>query len=101
MLKTGGIKMSFEFTERTIKIIDRSRCSECRTKACVKACSLYDRGILMIQGGMPVLRQGVDVEREGTECLACEEECRLRGFNVIKIEAPIPMLEEYKRIHGG
>ena len=89
--------MVYEFNERTIKIIiDRSRCNECKTKACVKACSLYDRGIIMIQGGIPVLRQGVDTEREGTECLACEEECRLRGLDAIRIDAPIPLLEEYK-----
>jgi len=93
--------MAYEFNERTIKIIiDRRRCSECRTKACVKACSLYDRGILMIREGVPVLREGADAEREGTECLACEEECRLRGFNALKIEAPIAGLEEYKKAHG-
>ena len=90
--------MAYEFGERTLRVvIDRSRCAECRSKACVKACSLYDRGILVVRGGIPVLREGVDPEREGTECLACEEECRLRGFNVIAIEAPIPGLEEYRR----
>lgn len=89
--------MAYEFNERTIKvIIDRSRCAECRTKACVKACSLYDRGILVLRGGMPALREGANPIREGTECLACEEECRLRGFNVITIEAPIPGLQEYR-----
>jgi len=89
--------MPYEFNERTIKIIiDRSKCPECKTKACVKACSLYDRGILSIRGGVPSLREGADAMREGTECLACEEECRLRGLNVITIEAPIPGLEEYK-----
>lgn len=93
--------MAYEFNERTIKIIiDRSRCSECRTKACVKACSLYDRGILMISGGLPILREGADAEREGTECLACEEECRLRGFNAIKIEAPIAGLKAYRKALG-
>lgn len=94
--------MAYEFNERTIKVvIDRSRCKECRSKACVKACSLYARGILMIRGGLPVLREGVDAERAGTECLACEEECRLRGFGVINIEAPIPGLEQYKEAMGG
>lgn len=93
--------MAYEFCERTIKIIiDRSRCLECRSKACVKACSLYDRGILMIRGGLPILREGANAEREGTECLACEEECRLRGFNAIKIEASISGLEEYRKAHG-
>lgn len=94
--------MVYEFSERTIKVvIDQSRCQECRSKACVKACSLYDRGILMIRGGMPMLREGVDAERMGTECLACEEECRLRGFGVIIIEAQIPGLAQYKEAIGG
>ena len=89
--------MAYEFSERTIKvIIDRTRCPECKTKACVKACSMYDRGILVLRGGAPALREGADPVREGTECLACEEDCRLRGFNVITIEAPIPGLEEYR-----
>lgn len=89
--------MAYEFNERTIRVtIDRSRCGDCRAKACVKACSLYDRGILTVRGGMPALRDGADPQREGTECLACEEECRLRGFNAITIEAPIPGLDEYR-----
>jgi len=94
--------MPYEFKERTIKvIIDQSQCVSCRTKACVKACSLYSRGILMIQNSIPVLREGTDASREGTECLACEEECRLRGFNVIRIEALIQGLDDYTRTHGG
>jgi len=96
-VRRGEPEMAYEFEERTVKVvIDRSRCAECRSKACVKACSLYDRGILTIRGGMPALREGADPRREGTECLACEEECRLRGFDVITIEVPIPGLEEYR-----
>ena len=89
--------MTYEFSERTVKVtIDRTRCPQCRSKACVKGCSLYDRGMLTIRGGIPSLREGIDSVREGTECLACEEECRLRGFKTIRIEVPIKGLEEYK-----
>jgi polyferredoxin len=92
----------YEFDERTIKVvIDQSRCDDCMTKACVKACSLYSRGILTVRNRLPTLRTGTDAVREGTECLACEEACRLRGFNMIRIEAPIQGLNEYKRAHGG
>lgn len=88
--------MSFSFDEKTIKVmIDRSRCHECKTKACAEGCALYDRGILVIKDDIPTLKEGIEAKREGTECLACEEECRLRGFQVIKIEAPIMGLKEW------
>jgi len=93
--------MVYEFKERTVRVaIDRSLCPECEAKACVKACSLYDRGILIIKGGIPSVRERADPVREGTECLACEEECRLNGFNTITVEAPLPGLEEYKKSHN-
>lgn len=88
--------MSYEFEEQTIKvIIDLSMCLECETKACAKACELYGRGMLVIRDGIPTLKEDADPKRMGTECLACEEECRLRGFNAIRIEAPIPGLDEW------
>lgn len=88
--------MPYEFEEQTIKvIIDLSRCPECETKACAKACELFSRGMLVIRDGVPTLKEGVDPKRMGTECLACEEECMLRGFNTIRIEAPIPGLNEW------
>ena len=94
--------MAYSFSERTLKVtIERSSCPKCRSKACVKACSLYDRGILVLRGGIPTLREGTNPEREGTECLACEEECRLRGFSSITIEAPIQGLDEYRRKAAG
>lgn len=88
-----------EFEERTIKvIIDDSKCSDCKTKACIKACSLYDRGILKLKGGKPaILTSPDDVKRRGTECLGCEFECWFRGLSAIKIEVPMPELEEYKK----
>ena len=88
--------MRYEFEEQAIKvIIDQGRCEECATKACVKGCELYNRGMLVIKNGLPTLKEGVDSKRMGTECLACEEECRLRGFNSIRIGAPIDGLSEW------
>ena len=88
-----------EIEERTIKvIIDDSKCSECKTKACIKACSIYDRGILRLRGGKPVILMDLsDVKRRGTECLACEFECWFRGLKAVKIEIPMPELNEFKR----
>lgn len=87
-----------EFEERTIRIvIDDSECSQCQTKACIKACSLYDRGILKLRGGKPAVFDQEEAKRVGTECLACEDECRLRGRNVIKITVPISGLDEYRK----
>lgn len=91
-----------EFEERTIKvIIDTSKCPECTTKACIDACKVYARGMLVLKDGVPAL--GGDAEyakRMGTECLACEYECWFRGKSAIRIEAPIPGLEEYRRKRG-
>lgn len=88
-----------EFEERTIKvIIDDSKCPDCKTKACIKACSLYDRGILRLRGGKPaILVDSGEVRRLGTECLGCEFECWFRGLSVIRIEATMPELDEFKR----
>jgi hypothetical protein len=88
-----------EFNERTIKVtIDDSKCPDCKTKACIKACSLYSRGLLRLRGGKPVILVSPgEVKRMGTECLACEYECWFRGLKAIKIEVPMPELEAYKQ----
>lgn len=87
-----------EFEERTIKVvIDDSKCPQCQTKACLKGCSMYDRGILKLKGGKPVVFDLEEAKRVGTECLACEYECWFRGLNAIRIEVPISGLEEYGR----
>ncbi len=84
-----------EFQEKTIKIvIDEVKCQKCETKACILACKTYARGILVLKDGVPSV-QG-DPLRLGTECLACEYECRIRGNGALKIEAPTPGLEEYR-----
>jgi hypothetical protein len=92
-----------EFKERTIKVtIDDSKCPNCKTKACIKGCSLYNRGILKLQAGKPaVLMNASEVARTGTECLACEYECWFRGLNAIRIEVPMPELDEFKKSSQG
>jgi hypothetical protein len=91
-----------EFKERTIKvIIDTSQCPDCISKACIEACKTYARGILQLDEGKPSvahLSTG-DVERRGTECLACEYACWQSGNNAISIEIPIKGLAEYLRAH--
>ena len=88
--------------EATIKVyIDDEKCEQCESKACIKACSLYDRGVLRLKGGKPtVLMSAEEVKRTGTECLACEYECWLKGRNAIRIEIPITGLDEYRRSVG-
>jgi ferredoxin len=88
--------------ESTIKVyIDDEKCEQCQSKACIKACSLYDRGVLRLKGGKPtVLMSAEEVKRTATECLACEYECWFRGLKAIRIEIPIPGLEEYRRSVG-
>jgi hypothetical protein len=88
-----------EFQEQTIKvIIDESKCQECESKACIAACKIYARGLLILKDGKPAIEG--DTKRLGTECLACEYECWFRGKGAIRIEAPTPGLEEYRQKHG-
>jgi len=89
-----------EFQEQTIKItVDESKCKQCETKACIAACKAYARGMLVLKDGVYPVVEG-DAKRLGTECLACEYECWFRGKKAIKIEAPTPGLEEYRKKHG-
>jgi hypothetical protein len=91
-----------EFAERTIRIIlDEVLCKTCATHACVAACARFDRGILELVDGRPgVTRSPAELKRLGTECLACEHACRMRGNGALRIEALIPGLDEYRRAHG-
>ncbi len=91
-----------EFQEQTIKVVvDESKCKSCESKACVAACKLYARGMLVIKDGKPALTGDAEfAKRVGTECLACEYECWFRGNSAIKIEAPTPGLDEYRRKRG-
>ncbi|MCX5838675.1 MAG: hypothetical protein NTW71_09195 [Deltaproteobacteria bacterium] len=88
-----------EFQEQTIKIIiDESLCQACESKPCIAACKTYARGLLILKEGKPAVEG--DAKRLGTECLACEYECWFRGKGAIRIEAPTPGLEEYRKKHG-
>ena len=96
------------FQTKKIKVtIDYSRC-EPATKntsnptcgfACVKACRLYGRNILKIEGNKPVLAvtDPKEIERLDNECVSCEYQCWARGTNCIRIEIPLPGMEEYRR----
>jgi hypothetical protein len=95
--------MAYCFDERTITVlIDRGKCPECTTKACIAACQTYARGILQLKDGLPsVDHLDTDgVKRGGTECLACEYECLFRGLQAIHIDVPIKGLPEYLAKRG-
>lgn len=97
-----------EFEARRIKIaIDYSRC-EPATKnisnpscsfACVKACRLYGRNVLKIEGNKPVLTitNAAEIERLDNECLACEYECAMHGTGCISIDVPLAGITEYRK----
>ena len=87
-----------QFDERTIRVvIDDSKCPQCKTKACIKACSLYDRGILKLKSGRPAVLDIEEAKRIGTDCLGCEYECQHRGLKAINISVPISGLDEYRK----
>jgi len=94
--------MTYCFGTRTGQIcIDHAKCSACTTKACVDACSRYGAAILMLEDGKPVLNVSLEeAERRDTECLACEQECEVRGKGAIVIVLPINGLDEYRERHG-
>ena len=96
-----------EFKAKTIKIaIDYSRCEPVIENtpnpscgfACVKACRLYGRNILKIEGNKPVLTiaDPAQIERLDNECISCEYHCWYRGTNCISINIPLPGIEEYR-----
>ena len=91
-----------EFSERTIKIIiDETKCEGCETHACVEACKTYARGILKLKDGKPAVEgTQAELDRAGTECLACEFACKFKGNSAITIEVPIQGLADYTKKHG-
>jgi len=92
-----------EFKERTIKvIIDTSKCPDCESKACITACKVYSRGILQLEDGKPSVNHlsSEEIDRKGTECLACEYQCQKNGKSAIRIEVPIKGLSEYVAKHN-
>lgn len=86
----------YEFEFRTGRaLIDHTKCGGCTSYACVKACSLYGRRILRLQGGKPVLSVPRDeAKRLCIECLACEWDCLSKGKGAITLVLPIQGLED-------
>jgi hypothetical protein len=95
------------FQARKIKVtIDYTRCEPATRKtsdpscgfACVKACRLYGRNILKIEGNKPVLAvtNPDEIERLDNECLSCEYHCWSKGKNCIQIEIPLEGIEAYR-----
>jgi hypothetical protein len=85
-----------EFKSRKLQIkIDYSRClpavkNESNPScgfACVKACRLYGRNILKIEGNKPVLAvtNQEEINRLDNECLSCEYHCQAMGPGCIDI----------------
>jgi len=101
-------KGKLEFEARTAKItIDYSRCEAAIKNtpnpacgfACVKACRLYGRNILKIEGNKPVLAvtDVEEIKRLGNECLSCEYACWAHGTGCVSIELPLPGIDEYRK----
>ena len=95
----------YEFEFRTGKVsIDYERCDGCTSLevetafACVKACSLYGRNVLRVQGGKPVLAVSPEEARRlCIECLACEQECYFKGQQALTIVLPLAGLDRLRR----
>jgi succinyl-CoA synthetase beta subunit len=77
--------------------IDRDLCLTCPTKACISICQMpIINGPLVLEGNVPGLRYSPEAIRRGgcVECLACEQECQLRGISgALSIGLPIPELD--------
>lgn len=90
--------LRFELMSGGAVHIDLERCTQCPTQACVAACQdpLIDGPLALAEGGQgPRLRYTPAEILSGgcVECLACEQECRLRGVaGALVISLPIPGL---------
>ncbi len=94
-MKTKSAKV-LEFNSRKLQIkIDYRRCLPAVGNdsnpscgfACVKACRLYGRNILKIEGNKPVLAVTgqEELNRLDNECLSCEYHCQAMGPGCIDI----------------
>jgi len=74
--------------------IDHAKCTQCDSKPCVSACH---PNILELKDGKVVLNITPDEAAKGrcTECLACEIACWSEAGQAIRIDLPIPGLDEY------
>ena len=92
--RIAKITIDYDRCEPTIKNTSNPSCGF----ACVKACSLYGRSILKIEGNKPVLAvtDPAEVKRLDNECLACEYDCWSCGTGCISIEIPLAGIEDYR-----
>ncbi len=91
-------RLTFD-TRKTKITIDYDRCLPAKEKnsnpscgfACVKACRLYGRNILRIEGNKPVLSvtDPEEIKRLDNECISCEYTCQRFGPGCISIEIPL------------
>ena len=87
--------LSFQTRKMTI-VIDYGRCIPAAENnaspscgfACVKACRLYGRNILRIEGNRPVLAvtDPSEIKRLDNECISCEYHCARSGSGCITID---------------
>jgi succinyl-CoA synthetase beta subunit len=75
-------------------VFDYALCRECSAKVCIEACQ---RKILALDNDLPVLAIEESEAAKGkcTECLACELDCILKGNKGVRVDLPIPGLDEY------
>jgi succinyl-CoA synthetase beta subunit len=88
-------KEPYRFKTLTGEVVfDYALCRECSSKACIEACQ---RKILALQNDLPALAIEESEAAKGkcTECLACELECLLWGNKGVRVDLPIPGLDEY------
>jgi predicted molibdopterin-dependent oxidoreductase YjgC len=91
-------RLSFQTRKMTITI-DYRQCIPARENnaspscgfACVKACRLYGRNILRIEGNRPVLAVSdqEEIKRLDNECISCEYNCGRFGPGCITIDIPL------------
>jgi hypothetical protein len=55
--------LMYEFAFATGKVtINHEKCKECKSYACIKACSLFGRAILRIENGKPGISEKTRIE---------------------------------------
>ncbi len=90
--------LTFEVLSGGTITIARERCPSCRTKACIAICALQSPGpVLVLEGEAPALKPTFDEVKRGvcTECLGCLTECETKGEKAVRIDLPLPGLQEY------
>jgi succinyl-CoA synthetase beta subunit len=92
--KCPQVLKPYEFKTLTGRVVfDHSKCAECESKICIRACVA---GILKLKDRVPVLAISAEDARRGrcTECLACEVDCAVFGCRGGYVELPVPGLDE-------